>query len=235
MHNPWVELPLRNPYILEMDCDSINRYTERVAEDEKINFRSIPEPFIGNPTSATVILLNLNPGDSPEDAKAHNDPAVRSAMIRNLGHELWDYAFYPLNPAFAWTPVAKWWTQRLRTLFDEGGLDRACVAQRLCVIEWFPYHSRKAGLPIKPVCPSQAYSFEIAQQMLGKKLVVGMRAEKRWSEVDQKFANIPYLKNHQCCHVSPGNTRGTLFSEIVDALRCGGCSQPEITKQSLPK
>jgi hypothetical protein len=219
MQNPWTELPARNPYILEMDRESINRYSEGLTEDQKINLRSIPEPFIGNPASATVILLNLNPGDSPEDAKAHNDPAVASAIIRNLSHQLREYAFYPLNPAFAWTPVARWWTRCLRALFDQGGLDRARVAQRLCVIEWFPYHSRKAGLPVKPVCPSQAYSFEIAKQMLGKKLIVGMRAKKRWSTVDQKFADIPYLRNPQCCHVSPGNTPGTLFSEIADALR----------------
>jgi hypothetical protein len=198
MHNPWLELPSEPPYILAVDRHSITTLSNRLSTnghvDRKINDRSIPEPFIGDPESATVILLNLNPGDSPDDPETHTNPQFREAMIRNLHHQAQDYPFYALNPAFAWTGCAQWWTRHLRELFETGKLDRAAVAQRLCVIELFPYHSRRAGLPTKAVCPSQEYSFGIAKQMLGSKLIVGMRARKRWLEVDRRFGEIRYLK-----------------------------------------
>jgi hypothetical protein len=87
------------------------------------------------------------------------------------------------------------------------------------VIEWFPDHSAKAGLPNKPICPSQEYSFELARKALGQKLIVGMRARKMWAKVDPRFGKIPYLKNPQCGAVSVGNTPDGLFDAIVEALR----------------
>jgi hypothetical protein len=205
LRNPWLELPEESPYVLSVDRESIAQRNARVAVEHRINDGSIPEPFIGNPEIATVILLNLNPGDSPQDEAAHRDPAFRSALIRNLRHEAQDYPFYPLNPEFAKTPCANWWNKHLRTLFDVGGLDRREVARRLCVIEWFPYHSRKAGLPNRQVCPSQSYSFEIARKALeARKIIVGMRARKRWENVDADFAGVPYLRSAQSGHISPG-------------------------------
>jgi hypothetical protein len=219
MENPWLELRDASPYVLECDQVGINYLNEKATPQTKINFESIPEPFIGNPETATVILLNLNPGDSPHDAKAHADTGFRAAMIHNLRHKPQEYLFYPLNPKFEWTACAKWWTQHLHQLWDMGGLDLATVAERLCAIEWFPYHSARAGLPTKPICPSQEYSFYLARKALGKKLVVGLRAKKMWAKVDPQFAKIPYLKNPQCGAVSVGNTPDGLFDAIVQALR----------------
>jgi hypothetical protein len=219
LQNPWLDLPEESPYVLSMDREIIARRNTFIAPERRINEGSIPEPFIGNPEIATVILLNLNPGDSPQDQAAHRDPAFSTALIRNLRHETQDYPFYPLNPEFAWTPRANWWNRCLHALFDQGGLDRRVVAQRLCVIEWFPYHSRKASLPSRPI-HSQSYSFEIAKRALGaRKLVVGMRARKQWVDVHKDFAGVPYLRNPQCCHISPGNTDDDLFTRIAEALR----------------
>ncbi|MCL5288868.1 MAG: hypothetical protein M1453_12865 [Acidobacteria bacterium] len=222
MRNPWLDLPEISPYILEIDRDSLSKLHERVlargSEDHTINLTSVPEPFIGNPHSATVVLLNLNPGDGPEDKDAHLHPRFRAAMFANLSHNLKEYPFYPLHPELAWTPCAQWWRPRLRALCDIGGLELATVAQRLCVIEWFPYHSRKAGFPIKRVCPSQEYSFELAKKAIGNRLIVGMRARRHWNEVHSQFAEVPYLKNPQSPYISPGNA-GRLFPQIVAALR----------------
>jgi len=165
-------------------------------------------------------LLNLNPGDSDADKHAHRNPGFRTAIIRNLRHASHEYPFYPLNPEFAWTPCAQWWLKHLRELFekDKGGLNQDTVAQRLCVIEWFPYHSRKSALPIQRVCPSQDYSLELACRAIETKLVVGMRAKKRWTAVHPRFESVPFLKNPQNCYISVGNA-GELFHRIVAALR----------------
>jgi hypothetical protein len=219
MENPWLALPPKSPFVLEIDRDALDQYNEKAVAGTKIKVGSIPEPFIGNPETATVILLNLNPGDSPDDPKAHVDPGFRDAIIRNLRHEPQEYLFYPLNPKFVWTPCAKWWRQNLHELWEGSILTRARVADQLCVIEWFPYHSAKAGLPTKPICKSQQYSFEVARSALGQKLVVGMRARKMWAKVDPRFGEVPYLNNPQCGAVSVGNTPEGLFDAIVEALR----------------
>jgi hypothetical protein len=221
MRNPWLELPNESPYVLAIDRESIARFSVRTAGEHRLNVGTIPEPFIGSPEVAKVILLNLNPGDAPEDEANHRDPVFRRALISNLRHESQEFPFYPLNPEFAGTGCAKWWNKCLRALFDLGGLHRSDVAQRICVIEWFPYHSRKfKGLPGGRPCASQSYSFEIAKRELESgKLVVGMRAKRRWNDVSPAFAVVPYLRNPQCCCISPGNTDGDLFTRIVETLR----------------
>jgi hypothetical protein len=80
MRNPWSELPPGPPYILPCDCAGIASLNERTGSKGKrsaINDQSIPEPFIGNPKSAPIILLNLNPGDSAEDPNTHRNPQFR--------------------------------------------------------------------------------------------------------------------------------------------------------------
>lgn len=220
MQSPWSKLKPTPPYVLAEDRVDINKLLEKQLDPTyAINLNSIPEPFIGLPELATVILLNLNPGDGDGDKVAHADPAFREAMFCNLTHEYQEYSFYPLNPAFAWTGAGKWWLQNLRQLFEVGGLNPATVARKLCVIEWFPYHSIKAKLPLRAVCPSQGYSFALARRALSNKLVVGMRARTRWEIVDKKLDFVPYLKNPQRVSISPRNAGEDLFWKIVSALR----------------
>lgn len=220
VQNPWLKLPSESDYVLEVDRESIKRHNEsKRRDDRRINLKSVPEPFIGNPESAKVVLLSLNPCDSEDDLKAHSNDEFKKALLHNLSGESQNYPFYPLNPEFSWTGAGKWWLPRTREL-REAGLDDATIAERLIVIEWFPYHSRKSEFPNKRVCESQNYSFHLAKEMLEKKkLVVGMRSKKKWIEVDQRFGEVPFLKNPRCGHISRNNTEGNVFDRIVEALK----------------
>jgi hypothetical protein len=218
VRNPWSELPGQSPYVLQIDGTSIDKYNTLRNNDRKIIVESIPEPFIGNPQSAKVVFLSLNPGHSDDDAKAHSDADFRGAVMRNLRHEPQDCPFYGLNPKFAWTGCGIWWRAHTRRL-HEAGLPWEAVSEGLLVIEWFPYHSRTSGLPIKPVCPSQEYSFQLATEMLASKIVVGMRSKKRWLNAVPAVENVPFLKNPRNPHISPANTGAELFQRIVEALR----------------
>ncbi|MBW4028704.1 MAG: hypothetical protein HIU93_15115 [Acidobacteria bacterium] len=224
MTNPWQELRSSDEsYILEMDREAIRRHNDSVSDaKKKVIVASIPEPFIGNPKSARLVLLGLNPGHSPEDEKSHRNPEFQNAMFLNLRQKLEEYPFYPLNPkpAFRESGAAKWWLKRTCKLQIESGLDDQMFAERLLVIEWFPYHSQRSGLAPKRVCASQEYSFQLARQMLQeKKLVVRMRSEKHWTEAHRQFGELPSLKNPQCGHVTRGNTEERLFEKIVKALK----------------
>jgi hypothetical protein len=120
VQNPWLNLRSESPHILEVDRECVDRYSNSARIGKKINVETIPEPFIGNPELAKVILLNLNPGDSDKDSETHKDVAFRSAMLRNLRHEPQEYPFYPLNRKFEWTECACWWRKHLRGLLEKG-------------------------------------------------------------------------------------------------------------------
>ncbi len=218
MTNPWLKLCSEPPYVLEMDASEIQNYDSRQRNDAKLMLDSVPEPYIGNPETATLVLLLLNPGHSPRDSKSHSNAQFKEALFRNLRGEPQDYPFYPLNPAFSSTPSAEWWIPRLRELTQETGLTDAALSKKLIAIEWFPYHSRSSGLPTKRVCSSQDYTFGLAKKLFTDRLVLRMRSIKHWSGVDSRFQNIPALKNPRCGHISRRNTKAGLFEEIIKAL-----------------
>ncbi len=219
MMNPWLQLRSESPYILEMDRKSINRFNaSRNGEDETrtIIADSLPEPFIGNPESARVVLLGLNPGHSSEDEAAYRDPSFREAIFNNLKHVQQECPFYPLNPKFGWTPTAKWWCPRTKKLREATGLSDEQFAERLLVIEWFPYHSERSGLPTRQLCESQSYSFWLAKKMRDEgKLVIGMRSRKHWEEAHTELATVPFLKNPQSGFITRGNMHPDWFDRIV--------------------
>jgi len=221
--NPWKRLPQECPYILEIDRKSeyIQRYQQVVSHDTKLMVESIPEPFIGNPKTAKVVLLNLNPGHSKTDKEEHCRSEIKEAMLHNLYREPQEYPFYPLNPAFKGTGVEKYWTDlKIRKLQEEAGIDTPTFAKKLLVIEWFPYHSTRSALPKKCVCESQKYSFQLVKQMLEEGVeIVGMRSRDHWLSADQGFSKIPFLKNNRHPWISRGNMDEGLFDKLVAALK----------------
>lgn len=219
MDNPWRELSgNRGRYILWNDVACLEQHNASASASTRFMLDSIPEPFIGNPKTAKVVFLGKNPGHSADDAFHHqNDLDLRHAMFQNLKHELDEYSFYPLNPAFANTGVGMWWSVRTRDLQEAVDWDWKLLATRIMVIEWFPYHSKYFSVP-KCKCPSQDYSFHLVKRAIDKGvLVAGMRARKLWKESDPRLDGMPFLKNPQCGHISRGNAGDGLFERILAA------------------
>lgn len=218
--NPWLKLGEKAPYVLEIDRKSIECYNADKAENSNhcIDTSLIPEPFIGNPHSAKLVLLSLNPGRDDNDAEGHADPDFRSAMFSNLRHIPQQHPFYPLNPEFRWTPCGKWWAKLTRALTE--GLDLDLVTERLLVIEWFPYHSKKSGLPHERfLCESQRYSCHIAQEMREKgTLMVLLRSPQHWAVCDKGFSKLPLPHSRQNPVLTAKNFGDDLFKQMRVAL-----------------
>jgi hypothetical protein len=216
--NPWIGLCSSNgSYILPEDSSQISEHNKLYGHLPTAVIEGlIPEPFIGNADSAKVILLGLNPGHSDDDAKNHQKPEFREALCKNLCGDYQNYPFYPLNPEFITTTGAgRWWDKRTRELQEECGLK--LVAERLMVIEWFPYHSKRFAP--KLTCHSQRYSFKLAKDLLGKKpIILRMRARKHWTHAVPALAAVPSLRNPQCGYLSKGNMDGDLFARVVKAI-----------------
>jgi hypothetical protein len=222
MKNPWCELNASAPpFILEIDSEYVKRHNNKYAGSEReLMVKSIPEPFIGNPNTAKVVLLNLNPGHSQNDEADHRRPDIKNAIFANLRHEGQEYPFYALNPAFKETGVAEYWRQYTRELQAESGLDDQTFSKRLLVIEWFPYHSAKAGLRPGVLCDSQLYSFELAKQMLRKDgvQVVGTRSRHYWVEAGRELNRVLFLKNRQRPWITRRNMDRGVFESMLAAL-----------------
>ena len=115
--NPWSKLPTVPPYILDLDKPVIDNNKDKFNENTELHFELLPEPFLGNPLSP-VVLLNLNPGYSPDDITYHQQPAFIKLSQANLNHQISDYSFYLLNPSVS-APGRVWWEKKLRNLIRD--------------------------------------------------------------------------------------------------------------------
>jgi len=218
MENPWHELNGKLPHVLESDRMFVDQHNENANREHRIVVESIPEPFIGDPNSAKVVLLLLNPGHEDTDPCDHARSEVAKTMFKNLRHERQHFPFYPLGPSFKGTASARWWRRRLSGLIKEVG-EEEILAEKLLAIEWFPYHSKYWKSP-KCLWPSQQYTFHLAKTMLAKgATVIGMRSRKIWGDVDERLLRIPYLKNPRNVCVSRGNMEAGPWEALVAALK----------------
>ena len=110
-------MPTVPPYILDSDKSEIANNKVTFNENTELHFELLPEPFLGNPL-APVVLLNLNPGFSPNDITYHQQPAFIQLSRTNLNHQLSDYSFYLLNPRVS-APGRVWWYKKLRSLIRD--------------------------------------------------------------------------------------------------------------------
>lgn len=139
-------------------------------------------------------------------------------MFRNLRHESQEYPFYPLNPQFEKTPCAKWWLRITSRLIE--GLDVACVAKKLLVLEWFPYHSQESGLPKdRRVCESQQYSCQLAREMRARgAFMVLLRSQENWAACDERLSKLPLPNSRENPAISANNFGEKSFSQMRRAL-----------------
>jgi hypothetical protein len=219
--NPWQELVYESgEWVLTKDREAIRRFNSKKANPEhRVHLESLPEPFIGSPATAKVVFLGLNPGHSDKDIQEHRDHEFQNALLKNLKHEDQEYPFYPLNPKFKDTGAGLWWTTRLKHLKRACRLDDREFSKRVMVIEWFPYHSVRSGLPNEIVCASQKYGIRLAQELSCKDgvKIVGMKAEERWTRL-VGIKNVPFLRSKQNSTVTNRNMEPGAFEEIVRVL-----------------
>jgi hypothetical protein len=219
--NPWTRLPSDPPFVLPEDSSFVGRYNGKVKGSEfELKIDSLPEPFIGNPDTARLVLLNLNPGHSPRDVEDHRKPQIKEIILANLHHECSEYPFYAVHPSFQGTGVEEYWRQYTRELQEASQLSDRAFSDRVMVIEWFPYHSQKCRLAEKILLDSQSYSFALAKAMLRKEgvQVIGTRAKRYWTLVADDFNDVPFVRS-QRPWITAGNMEHGVFKRLLEMLR----------------
>jgi hypothetical protein len=216
MDNPWHQLSDSSPFVLPSDENAILSANTTASDDALIHLELLPEPFLGD-RNAPVVLLNLNPGYSPDDIHQHEHSYFSDVLRKNLLHAPLDYPFYLLDPKIG-GPGFWWWQRKLRRPIEDCG--NQTVARSMLCVEYFPYHSRRFhhhGL----IVPSQHYSFSLVRSAMARNaVIVLMRSKKLWyNAVPElvKYDNCYELKNVQNPTISPGNCPEG-YSRIIQSI-----------------
>ena len=202
--NPWHELPLSGPYVLQRDAQAIGDFNRTARDHHRVHLEILPEPFLGNPL-ADIVLLSLNPGFSIEEERFHHfDADFRGGALANLSHTPIPYPFYFLEPGKA-SPGHMWWQQRLKSLTDLYG--HRAVANNVLCLEYFPYHSERFHSSM-PRVPSQVYTRHLLEMAMKREaVVIVMRSLDRWRAAVPALDDyvVHTLKSSQAVYVSPRN------------------------------
>lgn len=69
MRNPWKDLAINGDGEYVADCDKgcLGSFDEITDAKRKLQLKVLPEPFIGDPATASFVALQLNPGGAPSD------------------------------------------------------------------------------------------------------------------------------------------------------------------------
>lgn len=200
LENPWEEMSQKGPeYVLGADKAVIDKINSKRNANHKIHLEILPEPYLGNP-NANIVLLNLNPGFDTRDSRFHEDKEFKEAALGNLRHKEAKYPFFPLDPRFKESPVARWWTGRLRPLIEEFGVE--VVAKSVFCVEFFPYHSIQYKHS-KEILKTQEYNFHLVEKAIDRgAMIIMMRAEKYWTSHVNNLHKYYVLSNPQGSNVS---------------------------------
>lgn len=220
MENPWRKLPETAPFVLACDQQRICGFNMTAKKEHQIHVEVLPEPYTGN-LEASILLLNLNPGfyDRNQHFLTGNEYFVKTSRA-NLVHGQLEYPFYLFDPDNADSPGYYWWSRKLKPLIQAFGLKK--IANEVCNIEYFPYHSQNFGANIS--IPSQAYSFHLVQEAMKRNaLVIQMRSRRVWQNAIPELSDYRHyyvLKNPQNPVVSENNCPDG-YPEILKRLLKG--------------
>jgi hypothetical protein len=221
MHNLWRRLPKTGPFVLQCDKGHIQRFNAQAKPVHQIHLELLPEPYLGDPQQAKVIFLSLNPGYEEMDSWSLQDKDFVEASRANLMHERQEYPFFLLNPKFASSSGGFcWWRDKLKTLIYRYGFEK--LANDICAIEYFPYHSKNFGF--NNLIPSQCYSFYLVEEAMKRDappLIIWMWG-RQWQEAiprlnKKKYPNYYALRSQRNVKVTEKNCPDG-YPEILKAL-----------------
>ena len=235
MQNPWSkasriwEKNKPDHYVLEEDLPSILNFNKKVMDPQyQIQTQMTPVPFVGDIYNAEVFLLQLNPGadvppgiDVPSELLYYEfHPEFVKDSLQNLRQKKMEYPFISLNPKHRLSGGFRYWSQKLR-VFLNSPEDYKRLAQKICIVEFFPYHSSKFKSVWKnQLANSQKFSIEIVREALQKrKMVIRLRGDWKThlKEYERQFVEMKNPRNVSLTEKNFKNPRD--FSELQRRLR----------------
>lgn len=217
--NPWVEVAnMYNPdknclyddtniFVCEKDKKLLGEFNEYIKTTKEIKdeiITTIPaEPWWGNPLTARLIILSLNPGYVPEVNKTlarllQSNNAIRKALIEYKAKTLRLEAdsflpepdnLEPISCRDAVNMLGDWyWYKKLKHLKDSVNIDENEFFRRIALMEFHGYSSETSNHSFpwkKQYLDSQRFTKELIWHIAEKKNVcfLIMRSSKKWEDL----------------------------------------------------
>lgn len=216
MQNPWLDLPVHEPYVLADDKSYIDKH--RHANNE-LRCDTLPEPYIGGLNNAEIIFLALNPGFRESDITVNMTHPQFSVENRRNQADPYNSIFYYFNGGFEETGGYWWWRKKLGPLL-KAGVTEQMLRDKIMLIEYLPYHSENAKKISNLKVPSQGFSFELVREAVRrKKTIIIMRSPKLWvSAVPELEGNYISPNSWLNVTISPKNMGQENFDNILKKL-----------------
>ena len=206
--NPWKDYSFEHLYndeytdlIHKADKEVIEKYNEKKDEDHKF-IKWVPAiPFQGNPYTAKVIFLSLNPGYveklNKDAAKfLRNNCKKISEDLAKHWHKHLTHEVNSMMPSkeenenlyTAFQLIGDWyWVEKLEQLKTDTKLSDKEFYEKVALIELMPYSSRYCN-DITTELTTQEYTRNLIKHLLkrsksDKPLFVVMRSEKYWRKL----------------------------------------------------
>ena len=215
--NPWIEVAKMynsdeedclysktRQYVYSSDLSEIEKYNSKLAlNDTDRIITNIPaEPWSGNPLTANLIILSLNPGYVPEVNKTlalllQSNKQIRKNIIEFKRDTLLlkakssipkDDKGKPISCRDAVNMLGDWyWYKKLKQLKDDVGLDDYTFFSKIALIEFHGYSSitSNRSFPLgKIYLESQLFTKRMIQYIVQRDDVVFliMRSKKKWTD-----------------------------------------------------
>lgn len=195
--NPWVNLPDTNGnYIAKGDEKILKDCNNAIRNNKNYKFHPeiLPEPFWGDIKNANVYILSGNPGLGDDEKDFNNNDTFKNATLYNISLD---------KPKIVWLdqeckkeifngkphPGFEYWEKRTRVLREAIANLSNChiegVKLNICIIEYFPYHSKKISSKMKtegPKLPSSKFvDYYIEKAIQEEKWIVIARCKNDWT------------------------------------------------------
>jgi len=215
--NPWLDLQLTPPYVLDADRAPIEKHNASSKEDNVYDLSLHPEPFVGS-LSAPVYLLALNPGRTESDFSWHAKPNCLKILRQAALQSEETVSLYYLSKEFEGSPGFAWWSQKTKMITNEFGVQK--TAESLCGIQLYPYHSRKFSKIPAMTSTTDYTAIVIRAAMKESKLIVVLRSWRHWISLVPELSSyykVATIKNPLNPCLTPGNL-GEDFSVLCNEI-----------------
>ncbi len=239
--NPWLKVDLNSTEIIaddQKEKDDIRNLAKTLKgnPDYALHLDSVPEPFWGDIVNADVFILSGNPGYG--DDELEKSFIGNTELINKTRDNLEQISpTNPTSPNLLWLdpvklikndeeklhPGYQYWegkTKELRETIAEiqGNCNPANVKLNICIIEYFPYHSKKISDEMidcaKELPSSKFVNDYIEKAIKNKKWIVILRCKSEWlkrikglKEYKKKYSDKVLIAKGQRMFITSGNLK----------------------------
>lgn len=187
--------------MLPIDRLAVNKCNSKASPRTRVHTNLLPDPPLGDPLTAAVVVLALNPSFDEDTAEEHKDPwqehEFRIAMATPED-------FFWLRDDVAHTGGGRWWRNKLAPLIEATSVE--AVRRHVAAGHLHQCHSKSSSPLLRP--PSGRYNLEVIRKALGSGIpALVLTGLPSWRVADSAFRDAPFYepRSPQSMVVSPKN------------------------------